>query len=200
MLLEKGMIWPAISQLLTWGYCRSAPDKAWRSLLRNTFAAHAEVFPENWIGVWSAPDGLFAKSSDENPGGSWQSSATPMIDFPVMNSNPHAMALLGLLRVCGIEPSEAGDGLVIDPHVPRERFTLDTPLIRIDVAPDGISGEYRAIVDGTRALYVRVPATATNVTARVGDISAEFPRADRIKLTLPLVAGQSVGFEVAWTQ
>lgn len=200
MLLDKGMIWPAISQLLTWGYCHAAPDKAWRSLLRNSFAVHAEVFPDNWIGVWSAPDGLYAKSSDQNPGGSWESSATPMTDFPVMNMNPHAMALLGLLRVCGIEPAPAGDGLIIDPHVPRERFTLDTPLIRIDVTPDGISGEYRAIVDGTRALYVRVPPTAASITARVGEVSAEFPRADRIKLTLPLVAGQLVAFAVAWTR
>ena len=36
MLEEKGQVWPAISQLLTWGYRRSRPDLAWRSLNRVT--------------------------------------------------------------------------------------------------------------------------------------------------------------------
>src|SRR5262249_29285244 len=30
-LVEGGEVWPAVSQLLTWGYTRSRPDLAWRS-------------------------------------------------------------------------------------------------------------------------------------------------------------------------
>jgi hypothetical protein len=82
---------------------------------------------------------------------------TPMCDFPVMNANPDAMALLGLLRVCGIEPAPTGDGLVIKPLVPRERFTLDLPLLRLEVEPHKISGIYRAANDGERVLYVYPP-------------------------------------------
>lgn len=48
-------------------------------------------------------------------------------------ATPHAMALIGLLRVCGIEP--VGDGLRIAPQAPPERFTLDLPLLRLEVAP-----------------------------------------------------------------
>ena len=199
-LLERGMVWPAISQLLTWGYCRRRPDLAWRSLLRHSFAIHALVFPDIWINLWSGPDAVYCRTSSENPGGTWQSAATPMTDFPVMNGNPHAMALLGLLRVCGIEPSDDGAGLVIDPHVPRERYTLDTALLRLDVSPGSIAGEYRAIADGQRTLYIGVPEAATTITARVGDnsISIDRPQPDRVKLRLEMTAGAVIPFEVRW--
>ena len=147
------MVWPAVSQLLTWGYTRSRPDLAWRSLQRHTFAAHANAFPDVWINIWSGPDGINGIEA-ENPGGTWSSPLTPMTDFPVMNANQDAMALLGLLRVCGIEPSPSGDGLLIAPQSPPEHFVLDLPLLRLEVAPGRIAGEYRALVDGSRVLHV----------------------------------------------
>jgi hypothetical protein len=159
-LLPRGMVWPAISQLLTWGYARAGRGKlAWRSLNRNSFAAHATEYPAIWFGIWSGPDGIHGLDArlPDIPGGSWTSPMTPMTDFPVMNANPDAMALIGLLRVCGIEPAPTGDGLVIKPLVPRERFTLDLPLLRLNVEPGKISGEYRAANDGERVLYIYPP-------------------------------------------
>ena len=79
--------------------------------------------------------------------------------FPVMNSNADAMALLGLLRVCGIEPSADGKGLVIRPQVPRKRFVLDTKLIRLEVDGTRLKGEYRAQFGGTINLYVYAPGS-----------------------------------------
>jgi hypothetical protein len=80
-----------------------------------------------------------------------------MADFPVMNANPDAMAVLALLRVCGIEP--ASDGLTISPHL--ERFVLDLALLRLEVAPGRIVVEYRPIVNGERTFHLRVPAAAS---------------------------------------
>lgn len=197
-LLENGMIWPAVSQLLTWGYTRRYPNLAWRSLLRHTHAAHATVFPHVWIGVWSAPDGLFCETAPENPGGTWKSAATPMTDFPVMNANPHAMALLGLLRVCGIEPAADGSGLVIAPCVPRDSFILDTPLLLLEIAPGRIAGEYRATATGTRTLTVRVPAGAVGVSASIGGEAAVGIHAQEVRLPLRFLAGDKVAFEVRW--
>ncbi len=199
-ILEGEQIWPAVSQLLTWGYCRSRPDLAWRSLLRHTLIAHAAVFPEIWINVWSGPDGTYCRGSAINPGGTWQSAATPMTDFPVMNNNPHAMALLGLLRVCGIEPTDDGQGLLIDPHVPREHFTLDTALLRLDISPGCIAGEYRAVANGERTLMVRVPDSAQNILTRIGERSmpSERDALNRVRLKLALTAGEAVAFEVCW--
>ncbi len=151
------MVWPAISQLLTWGYARSGRGElAWRSLTRNTFAAHAHEYPAIWYGLWSGPDGINGLDAEhpEGAGLTWNSPLTPMTDFPVMNANPDAMALLGLLRVCGIEPAQSGDGLVIRPVVPRNHFTLDLPLMRLDVEQGKIRGEYRAQTSGEITLYL----------------------------------------------
>lgn len=153
-LTEGGMVWPAVSQLLTWGYARAGKAAlAWRSLNRNTFAMHAHQYPAIWFGIWGAPDGINGVA-DALPGGTWSSALTPMTDFPTMNANADAMALLGLIRVCGIEPAEDGSGLVIRPLVPRKRFVLDTPLLRIEVDGKTIRGEYRAHYGGSIDLFV----------------------------------------------
>ncbi len=192
-------VWPAVSQLLTWGYTRSRPDLAWRSLKNHTFAANARAFPNTWINKWSGPDGVNAKDAP-NPGGAWASPVTPMTDFPAMNMNQHAMALLGLLRVCGVEPAPKGDGLVIAPHVPGGRFVLDLPLLCLEVGPGRIAGEYRAAVEGIRTLYVRTPDGADDIQARVGGRQVEdLIRSEReVALTLRFSARQVVPFEVTW--
>jgi hypothetical protein len=194
-----GQVWPAISQLLTWGYTRSHPGLAWRSLNRNTFAAHAIVFPKVWFNIWTGPDATNCQDSP-NPGGTWVSPLTPMTDFPAMNANPDAMALLALLRVAGIEPAPSGDGLIIAPQSPPERFILDLPLLRLEVAPGSIGGAYHAIVDGQRTLYIRVPDRAAHLAASVDGQPIEINQgSDRtIPLRLHLKTDQVVPFKVQW--
>lgn len=153
-LLPGGMVWPAVSQLLTWGYARASRDHlAWRSLNRHTFAAHAHAYPDIWLNTWSGPDGINGPASDW-PGGTWSSPITPMTDFPVMNANQDGLALLGLLRVCGVEPAADGSGLAIHPHVPRARFALDLPLLRLDVQPGRVALTYRPANAGRRAFTI----------------------------------------------
>jgi hypothetical protein len=196
--IKGDTVWPAISQLLTWGFTRSSPALAWRSLHRNTFAAHAIVFPDIWFSIWSGPDAVYCQES-RTPGATWASEVTPMTDFPVMNANPHAMALLGLLRVCGIEPAPAGDGLLIAPQDPPGCFVLDLPLLRLEVVPNCISGEYRALIDGQLVLHVRVPKTAIEIVATVeGRPIKNLQDAREVALPITLKAGQAVPFEVSW--
>ena len=196
-LLEAGMAWPAIGQLLTWGYSLGYPALAWASLKKQTFAAHCAEFPNVWFNTWSGPDGINGRGLP-NPGGTWSSPVTPMTDFPVMNANQDAMALLGLLRVCGVRP--APDGLRIAPQTPPERFVLDLPLLRLEVKPGRIAGEYRAVVDGTRTLHVRVPQGAAAITATVaGEPLAVDMVNSEVALPLTFTAGQKVAFSVAWT-
>ncbi|MBK8020623.1 MAG: hypothetical protein IPK19_04120 [Chloroflexi bacterium] len=189
MLEPKGQIWPAVSQLLTWGYRRSRPDLAWRSLNRHSFGVHASAFPSVWFNIWTGPDGT---NSDRmaNPGGTWASPVTPMTDFPGMNANQDAMALLGLLRVCGVEPPPGGDGLLIAPKGPPDRFVLRTELLNLDVAPGRISGEYRAANDGAITLHVVVPADAVEVTATVNGALVTGVGSRQIDLPLQFVKGQ----------
>lgn len=197
--IEQGMVWPAISQLLTWGYARGRPDLAWRSLHRNTFAAHAIAFPNVWFNIWTGPDGVNGKHA-ANPGGTWASPVTPMCDYPAQNCNPHAMALLGLLRVCGIEP--IGDGLRIAPQAPPERFTLDMPLLRLEVAPGRIAGEYRPAATTRRTLHVRLSQGARDIAARVGGqtMNVRLDGDNEVLLRLDCQKGRPVAFEVAYAR
>ncbi|MCC7537568.1 MAG: hypothetical protein IT379_15200, partial [Deltaproteobacteria bacterium] len=146
-LSPSGAVWPAVSGLLTWAYAipeTNARALAWRSVVRNTFAAHAETYPEIWYGVWSGPDG-FNGTGEELPGYTW-SSSTPMRDFPVTNMNQEAMGLLGAIRVAGIFPDAAG--LRIAPAIEDERFVLDLPLIRLERDGSLLRGELRPRTDG----------------------------------------------------
>lgn len=212
-LYERAMVWPAVSQLLTWGYTRHYSELAWRSLRRHTFASHARVFPHIWINIWSGPDGVFSdqfkptsgdvikSAADPIPGGTWSSLFTPMTDFPVMNANQDAMALFGLLRVCGVEPSPNGDGLIISPKAPPERFHLQMRLLHLKVEPGIISGEYHPIVDGSRTLYIGVPESARNVQASTKgtELRAVTPN-DEGYIVLPIEFKKDVpvSFVVRW--
>lgn len=193
----RGHVSAAISQLLTWGYSRSRPDLAWRSLLKQTFATHAATFPSIWFGIWTAPDSLNGTEGDR-PGGTWASPVTPMTDFPAMNTNPHAMALLSLIRLCGLEP--VGDGLRIAPRIPKECFVLDLPLIRLEVEPERIGGEYRAANDGTITLYVELPKGVTLNDVSVNGQSIRRNEAlNPIPMPIHFRKGEVVRFNVGWT-
>jgi len=193
----KGLIWAAVSQLLTWGYRRSRPDLAWRSLNRNTFAAHATAFPNVWFNLWSGPDSLFCKGAP-NAGGTWSSPITPMTDFPVMNANQDAMALLALLRVCGVEPSKRGDGLDIMPKAPPERYALETQLLSLDVASGRIAGSYRAFTNGKCTLHIHLPDGAAAVNATIDGQMLNPGSTSQVDLLLSFAAHQKVAFEVSW--
>ncbi|MBK7972979.1 MAG: hypothetical protein IPK07_06755 [Deltaproteobacteria bacterium] len=171
-LTAGGQVWPAVSQLLTWGYTRASDELAWRSLDRHALYTRAETFPENWIGIWTGPDALESRGS----GGTWTSPVTPMTDFPAINQNPHAMMLLALLRVAGIEPS--ADGLRIDPHLPRDSYVLDLPLVRLDVDATRIALTYRPIVDGSRTFRVRIAAETGSWPVTVDGREVTTPVAD----------------------
>ena len=198
-LAERGTVWPAISQLLTWGYMRHRPDLAWRSLRNNTFAAHARIFQDSWINVWSGPDGVNALNAPE-AGGTWRSPCTPMSDFPVMNANQHALALLGLLRVCGVEPHPSGDGLIIGPQGYPPSFSLDLPLLHVEYEAGRIAGEYRAFVTGERVLHIQIPqkATVLSVTVNGHNVQPQPAASAEVPLKIDFQAGQTVAFEVKW--
>ncbi len=189
-LKPNTMVWPAVSQLMTWAYTRVRPDWAWASLQRQTLAAHAEAFPDQWFGIWSAPDGL-----DAVKGTTWSSVATPMTDWPVMNMNPHAMFLLGTFRVAGIEPT--AQGLRIQPHGTPESYALDTPLLKLKVEKNRLEGEYRAHNDGKINLLLSPPKgkILVKVTLDGKDLTSSN---NRVLAPLTFPRGKTISFSMTW--
>lgn len=177
-LTKGGQVWPAVGQLLTWGYTRVDDERAWRHLARSSLASRAKAFPSVWFDIWSGPDGTSSKS-----GLTWSSPVTPMTDFPTMNANVHAMAMLGALRVAGIEPRI--DGLSIVPHVPQGKLALRTRLVDLDVAPDRARVVWRPTPGVPRTLALGAPRGARLETVAVDGVAREVSGSF---VTLPVVA------------
>lgn len=200
-----GQAWPAVNGLLAWGYARAAPtsDRAWRALEAMTLRSHARAFPDMWAGIWSASDGSWGATGGDAPGASWSSEVTPMTDFPVMNNNAHALPLLAALRLAGIEPLLDGSGLRIATPPIRdaaESVELDTPLLRLSLAPGVVRGSYRPVVSTTRAILVEAPAGATVTAARLDGADVSVPAgATEIRLVTNARPGQEAAFEVRLT-
>ena len=109
--------------------------------------------------------------------------------------DPEAMWLIGVLRTAGVEP--AAGGLLITPRgAPgHDTYTVDVPLLRIDVAPGSVHGVYRPKNDG--ALSLTVALDRSHVTAKVRGANVTAP-ASGGRVVLPLVfhAGEEIAFEV----
>ena len=198
-VLSSNQVWPAVSQMLTWGYTHRFPKDAWRSFVKHTFATKAAIYGKSWINIWTGPDGVNGRLSDD-PGSTYETApVTPMTDFPAMNNNQHAMALLALLRVCGIEPSELGDGLRIRPQIPRQ-YELDVTLLRLSVTPTRISGIYRAHSPVERRLYVMVEERGDTMQVTVnGQVRTEVPdKQGYVTVILPASeTAEGLSFEIA---
>ena len=152
------------------------------------------------MGIWSGPDGFVsANGGSPDEGGNWFSPVTPMTDFPVANMNPEAMFLLGLIRTAGLEPE--GDGLSITPRGGgTDRYSLDLPLLRLEVAPERIGGIYRAPNDGSVVLHVAVPAGAEVQAFIRGQPVDSTAIQGRVLLPLTFADGEQVPFEVLVTR
>ncbi len=157
--LEKGWdvnggIWFAIDFLLTWAYGLYDAKNAWTSLIKNSMAHHANLYPNLWYGIWSGPDAYNADYA-KRPGETYYHLPTPTTDFPVMNLNLHANFLTALIKLCGIEPD--AEGLTIAPKLPFQNFSLKTPLIELRMKEYQVEGAYTPQCSGPICLRFRKP-------------------------------------------
>lgn len=74
--LRPGRCGRRYPQLVTWAYALHQPERAWQTLLRQTYHGHATVAGSRF-GIWSGADGFFSSL-----GNAWDSVATPMTDWP----------------------------------------------------------------------------------------------------------------------
>ena len=72
-----GLVWPAISQLMTWAYQDAGMvELSWDNMKQHLYSTHAAVFPTSWIGLMSGPDGWDSSENSSYPGGTWSSVGT----------------------------------------------------------------------------------------------------------------------------
>jgi len=147
-------IWMAINGLFTWAAGHLDPHYAWRDLVANSMYRHAEVYPEIWYGIWSGPD-VYMPFDADHPGETLNHFANAMANFPLTNSNRHAIPLIALTKLAGVETTARG--LLIDPVLPFNEFEYHTPQVGIAFLADTVSGHIDFEQPGN--ISVRLPAS-----------------------------------------
>ncbi len=141
-----GGVWPSLNQTLIWALARINGVMAWDEWKKNSFAKHAEIYPEIWYGTWSGPDVLNSASS-KRPGETTGGKPFGWTDFPVLNMHTHACPLYSLTKLLGLEFTEAG--VTLAPRLPLDSFRFESPLLGLIKTPRGYEGWYNPAIRNT---------------------------------------------------
>jgi len=161
-----GGVWPSLNQTLIWALAGVDGAMAWDEWKKNSFARHAEVYPEVWYGTWSGPDVLNSASS-KKPGETTGGAPFGWTDFPVLNMHTHACPLYSLAKLLGLEFTAAG--VVLMPRLPLSSFRFDSPLLGLIKSARGYEGWYN-------------PSARNTWSVRLALLPEELKRLQRIEV------------------
>lgn len=168
---QDGGVWPSLNGTLVWSLARVNGDMAWDEWKKNSFARHAEVYPNIWYGAWSGPD-TYNSVLNDYPGGTMLSDAMlcqrhekgpvycdddlSWTDFPVMNMHPHAWPLYMIPKLLGFEFTP--EGVELAPAIPLQSYRFDSPLIGLVKQRDRYEGWYAPFArKGNWVITVKLP-------------------------------------------
>ncbi|HUB83438.1 MAG TPA: hypothetical protein VMB03_31780 [Bryobacteraceae bacterium] len=121
----NGGVWPSLNQTLIWALARVNPQMAWDEWKRNSFARHAETYPDIWYAVWSGSD-TYNSARSKSPGATVNSGFLHYTDFPVLNLHSHACPLYSAAKLLEMEFTARGFSLNL--RLPVEAFRFESPL------------------------------------------------------------------------
>jgi hypothetical protein len=159
-----GGVWPSLNQTLIWALAGFDGAMAWDEWKKNSFARHAEVYPEIWYGTWSGPDVLNSASS-KHPGGTTGGKPFGWTDFPVLNMHTHACPLYALSKLLGLEFTLAG--ILLAPKLPLASFRFESPLLGLIKSADGYEGWYNPGSQSTYNIRLKISAGEAKRFSRV---------------------------------
>lgn len=140
----NGGIFYAINGTLVWALSLVNGEMAWDEWKKNTFACHAEIYPDKWFGIWSGPDAYHSVLSKQ-PGGTG-------VDFPVLNMHSHAWPLYSAIKLLGTEFHP--DGVRFKPGLPLDEYEFNTSLLGFKKTPKGFSGWYAPMTGGRWSIEI----------------------------------------------
>ena len=160
----NGGIWPSLNQTLIWALAANDGARAWNEWKKNSFARHAEVYPELWYGTWSGPDTLNSVLSKQ-PGATTGGAPFGWTDFPVLNMHTHACPLLALTKLVGLDFTESGVNLA--PRLPLASFQFESPLLGIRKSDRGYEGWYNPVAQSMYDIRLRIASQDAKKFSRV---------------------------------
>jgi hypothetical protein len=154
----RGGVWPSLNQTLIWALAGIDPAMAWDEWKKNSFAKHAETYPDVWYGVWSGPDNYNAAQS-KHPGTTVDDPFFSVVEFPVLNLHSHACPLYSITKLLNIEFTEAGLNLSLE--LPMDSYRLTSPLLGVAKTAEGhYEGWYAPSRSGTWHLNITISECA----------------------------------------
>jgi len=192
----NGGIWYSLRFPLIMSYARQRPDWAWDELMMMTNHAHAEAYPDIWIGQWSGPDANNAEESDA-PGWTWHVLPLSglMMDFPVTCGHAHAAPWFSLIKLAGIHPT--AEGFTIDPRIPESHYRIETELIEVHRSPNGIGASITPRGSSEITWRVRTPRRPSRVTASGGHVHWQY-QGGFVIFRAKANANSRSGWEISW--
>jgi hypothetical protein len=161
-----GGVWPSLNQTLIWALAGINGAMAWDEWKKNSFARHAEVYPDVWYGTWSGPD-VINSASSKHAGETTGGAPFGWADFPVLNMHTHACPLYSLAKLLGLEFTEAG--VLLAPRLPLNSFRFESPLLGMIKSANGYEGWYN-------------PSTRNTWSVRLSLSPEEFKRFQKIEV------------------
>jgi hypothetical protein len=160
----NGGIWPSLNQTLIWALARVDPKMAWEEWKRNSFARHAETYPDIWYGVWSGSD-TYNSTRSKTPGETVNSGFLRYTDFPVFNLHSHACPLYSAAKLLSLEFTARGFDLNL--RLPVEAFRFESPLVGVVKQAKGkFEGWYEPAHSGSWTISLSVdPADSAHFTS-----------------------------------
>ena len=160
----NGGVWPSLNQTLIWALAGVDGAMAWDEWKKNSFARHAEVYPDVWYGTWSGPDVLNSASS-KHPGETTGGRPFGWTDFPVLNMHTHACPLYSAAKLLGLDFTETG--VTFAPKLPLATFRFESPLLGLIKSASGYEGWYEPTTRNTYAIHLKVPLDEIKRFSRV---------------------------------
>jgi len=189
-----GGVWPSLNQTLIWALARVDGRMAWDEWKKNSFACHAEIYPEVWYGTWSGPDVLNAASS-KHPGQTTGGRPFGWTDFPVLNLHTHACPLFAASKLLGLEFTESG--LLLSPTLPLPSFRLESPLLGLVKSSRGYEGWYNPSRRNTWAIRLKLSAEETKHLQRA-EVNGKPFRAQIVEGAIEMKGEGGAGEPLLW--
>jgi hypothetical protein len=149
-----GGVWPSLNQTLIWALARVDGAMAWDEWKKNSFARHADVYPQVWYGIWSGPD-VINSALSKHPGETTGGKPFGWTDFPVLNMHTHACPLYSATKLLGIEFTDKG--VVLSPKLPLQTFRFESQLLGFAKSARGYEGWYNPSVRNTWTVRLSLP-------------------------------------------
>jgi hypothetical protein len=189
-----GGVWRSLNQTLIWALARVDGAMAWDEWKKNSFARHAEVYPQVWYGTWSGPDVLNSALS-KHPGETTGGKPFGWTDFPVLNMHTHACPLYSATKLLGLQFTE--NGLMLAPTLPLQSFRFESALLGLIKTAKGYEGWYNPSVRNTWSVRLSLSVEETKRLQRA-DVNGMKVRARVNQGTIELRGEGGAGTAFRW--